>query len=301
MAATVMPGVVLMMRLATPWHMKPAPRMPTRIGLPCSARAPNAVSTINMPLSCEAERGDALLDRRFRSLEAVVVPVLLRDERDRQRPRKSEARIGVVQTALGARGVELSDLIAHVGLVAQRLVAVREPLRHVQPGEVVLGELHRDVLEIRRALRPQIDDDVDDRAAGTANELRLGHRGELKVHPANRSLARVRSDIRLRDERLQPVFGEFLLTERASEEPAFVAERRHVDQERAFQFRFGEDHHASKIADWNAARLCKGLAIATPVHPLPVGTKTPRKQTLFASSGYIPAAKPAAGPRPSLG
>src|SRR5438477_11513 len=41
-----MPGTLLTIWFVSPWPMKPAPTMPTRIGLPCASRALSAVSTI---------------------------------------------------------------------------------------------------------------------------------------------------------------------------------------------------------------------------------------------------------------
>ena len=56
---------------------------------------------------------------------------------------------------------------------------------------VVGGQLDRDVLEIRRALGAQVDDDVEDRATRAAHQLGLGGRRILKVHPAERPLRRL--------------------------------------------------------------------------------------------------------------
>ncbi len=45
-ATSTMPGVVLQIWLATPWAMKPAPTMPTRIGRPSASRSASALSTM---------------------------------------------------------------------------------------------------------------------------------------------------------------------------------------------------------------------------------------------------------------
>ena len=111
-----------------------------------------------------------------------------RDLADRQRPLEPEPRVVEAQAALRLRRVELADLVARLGAVLEHLVAVREPLRHVERAMIVGGQLDRDVLEVRRALRTQVDDDVEDRPARAAHELRLRSRRELEVHPAERPL-----------------------------------------------------------------------------------------------------------------
>ena len=138
-----------------------------------------------------------------------------------------------VQAALCARRVELADLVARLGLVLQHLVAVREALGHVERAVVVGGELDGDVLEVGRALRAQVDDDVENRAARAAHELRFRRRRILEVHAAQRALASVERDVGLRDDRLEPVLGEFVLAERAREETAVVLAALEVDDERA--------------------------------------------------------------------
>ena len=63
-----------------------------------------------------------------------------------------------------------------------------EALRHVERAHVVGIELDGDVLEVGWALRPQIDDDVEDGAARAAHDLGLGRRRVLEVHAAERAL-----------------------------------------------------------------------------------------------------------------
>ena len=103
-------------------------------------------------------------------------------------------------------------------------------------------ELDRDVLEVGRALRAQVDDDVEDRTPRASDELGLGRRRVLKVHAPQRSLGLVESNVGLRDDRLQSVIGELLLAERAREETAIVLAALDVDDEGALELGFGEDH-----------------------------------------------------------
>src|SRR4029079_15449269 len=103
------------------------------------------------------------------------------------RPLEAQTRVVEAQPALELRCVELADLVARLGLVDENLVAVREPLRHVERASVLLAELNRDVLEIRRALGTQVDDDVDDCSSRAPDELRLRRRRKLEMHSAKRA------------------------------------------------------------------------------------------------------------------
>src|SRR5689334_12019483 len=67
-----MPGTLLTIWLVRPWHMNPAPTMPTRIGRSRSAHAFNAVSTIHILSSAALQ-----LRRKVKALqpqEAVTPP-----------------------------------------------------------------------------------------------------------------------------------------------------------------------------------------------------------------------------------
>src|SRR6185369_7356734 len=121
--------------------MKPAPIMPTRIGLPCSSRARSALSTMIIAVVRSSE-GHALLELGLDFHERLPSVVLVRDDREWERPAQTQGRIIVHQAAFDARRVELADLIARLGFVFERLVAVGEALRYVQRSTIVRAELH---------------------------------------------------------------------------------------------------------------------------------------------------------------
>ena len=73
------------------------------------------------------------------------------------------------ETALTIRRVELANLVARLRAVAQRLITMREALWHVEGAAVLLVQLDGNVLEVGRAFRPQIYDDVENRAACAAH------------------------------------------------------------------------------------------------------------------------------------
>ena len=121
------------------------------------------------------------------------------------------------ETALTIRRVELADLVARLRAVAQRLITMREALWHVEGAAVLLVQLDGNVLEVGRAFRPQIYDDVENRAACAAHQLGFRRWGKLEMHSAQRPLLKVVRDICLRDDRLESLSGEFFLAEGACE------------------------------------------------------------------------------------
>src|SRR3954466_15937397 len=105
-----MPGTLWTIWLVSPWPMNPAPIMPTRIGFPCSSLAMRALSTMIMI----ASRSHPALHLGPHFLQMFPGGVLRRDDADRQRPRKSQARIERRESAFRLRRVELSDLVARL-------------------------------------------------------------------------------------------------------------------------------------------------------------------------------------------
>src|SRR5882672_1098352 len=216
-AAMRMPGTLCVIWLVSPWPMKPAPTMPTRIGLPSRSRAFSALSTIitvpSQPCPCcptqvgavpSATRLDAHFTLQFRLdlIQGQPAAVLGRHLADRKRPAQPEPAIVVQEAAFGRRRVELADLVAGLGLVGEHLVAMRKPLGHVERAVVVGGELDSDVIQIGRALRSQIDDDVENCTARAPHQLGLCRRRVLEMHAAERSLAGVEGDVALCDDGL---------------------------------------------------------------------------------------------------
>src|SRR5262249_13251131 len=182
-----------------PWPMKPAPTIPTRIGLPCSWRALSALSTMIMAFPPAARRSNRHLPLQFRLdlVERLPGAILRGDLPDGQRPGKSEATVVERQPAFGVRRVELSDVVAGLGAVFEHLVSVRETLRDVERAVVFGAQLDRDVLEIGRTLRTQVDDDVQDRSARGAHQLGLGRGRVLEVHPPHSPFVLVEGDVGL--------------------------------------------------------------------------------------------------------
>src|SRR5712692_9627805 len=128
MAAIRMPGTLCAIWLVSPWPMNPAPIMPTRIGLPCSSLAFKARSTMIMAASRFHPASHLGLDK----LEVCPSGVLGGDDGDRHRPLQTQARVERREPALAAGRVEFAHLVAGLRRVLERLIAVREALRHVE-------------------------------------------------------------------------------------------------------------------------------------------------------------------------
>src|SRR3954471_24854380 len=244
-----MPGPLFSIWFVSPCPMKPAPTMPTRMGLPCSWRALSALSTMIMLFLpwATASNGHPPLQLRLDLVERLPVTVLGGDLAHGQRPLESEPAIVEGQPALGGRRIELADVIAGFGAVLQHLVPVREPLGHVERAVVVGAQLDGDVLEIRRALGPQVDDDVEDRSAGRPHQLGLGSRRVLEVHPPDGALVAIEGDIGLGDHGLEPVLLELALAEDAREDPAVVLPPLEIEDIGAPQSGLSEDHRRTPL------------------------------------------------------
>src|SRR3989449_9874674 len=237
--------------------MKPAPIMPTRIGLPCSSRAWRALSTMIMTFPRPASNGHPSLQLRLDVCQELPAVVLRRDFGDGKRPFQAEPGIVVHQPALRARRIELAHLVARLRPVLEDLVPVREPLGHIQTTVVVGRELNGDVVEIGGALRPQVYDDVEDGSPGAPHEFGLGRGRELEVHPAHRALLLIESNIGLGDERLEPVLSELSLAEDPGKEAPVVLAAIHVEDEGALELRLDEDHDMVPSLGENMRRYSK--------------------------------------------
>ena len=119
---------------------------------------------------------------------------------------------------------------------------MREALRHVQRTAVLFVQLNGNVVEIARAFRAQIYDDIKNRAAGAPHQLGLRRRRKLEVHSTHCALPKVVRDICLCDNGLESVSGEFFLAESSREKPSWVFPAFKVDNVRSLKLCFSEFH-----------------------------------------------------------
>src|SRR6267378_2656024 len=104
------------------------------------------------------------------------------------------------------------------------------------------------MLKVGGAFGAQIDDNVEDGAAGAANELGFRGRRELEMHSANRALADIESDIGLGNNRFEAVRLEFVLTKRTSKKAARIFSAFQVEDKGPLQFRLSKNHTQYRLS-----------------------------------------------------
>jgi hypothetical protein len=114
--------------------------------------------------------------------------------------------------------------------------------RHIEGTVIGLGQLDGDVVEVGRALRAQVDDDVQNRTTRAAHEFCLGCGWILKVHAAQCAFLVVKSDICLHNYGLEPVRLELLLTESPCKEASIIFFAINVNDICTFEFGFSKNH-----------------------------------------------------------
>ena len=154
---------------------------------PRAARQDNSLSYHILALINEVQR------RRHALLERRCFHILIRQNHRLNRP--LDANLGVVpaDVAIALRRIVVVRLVLHLDIVRQRDEAMRKAARDEELLLVLRRELHADPLaKLRRALA-DVHRHIEDRAARRTQELRLAHRIELIMQPAQRPLlSRVR-------------------------------------------------------------------------------------------------------------
>ena len=136
------------------------------------------------------------------------------------RPCDAEGRVVVAQAALGAGGVGIGDEVGRLGVVLERQVAVGEALGHVEHPAVLRGELEALPPAAGGRVGAQVDDGVEERAAGAAHHLHLGVGAFWKCMPRSVPACGVGRGVLLHEAGGEAVGGELLLAEGAGEPAA---------------------------------------------------------------------------------
>jgi len=153
--------------------------------------------------------------------------VTRRNDRWRNRPRDPEVGIVERDREILVRVVRAIDPVADIGGRRQGLKAVQKSPRHVEVKKVGVVELDRHLLAESRRIRPDVDDDIMDRAVGAADEFGLTA-ARPAMHATDCALHRTGLGIleeRRAGARRAEVVVEDLGVERSGEEPALVEER----------------------------------------------------------------------------
>jgi len=98
-------------------------------------------------------------------------------DRRRRRPWDCELRIVVSYRHITVGSVKFIDSVNDIGNCSQRLEPMEEPARNVDLGaDLIVEHKGHNLAEGRRAW-PGIDDNIEHRAVGAANQLRLSRAG----------------------------------------------------------------------------------------------------------------------------
>ena len=154
---------------------------------PRAARQDNSLTYHNSALIHKIQR------RRHALLERRRLRVLVRQDHRLKRPRDADVRVIPVDVAVALRRIVVVRLVLHLDVIRQRDEAMRKAARDEELLLVLRRQLHADPLaKLRRALA-DVDRHIKDRPARRAQQLRLTHRIELVMQPAQRPLlSRVR-------------------------------------------------------------------------------------------------------------
>ena len=181
---------------------------------------------------------DEVQRRRDSFLERRRFHILIRQNHRLNRPLDADLRVVPADVAVALGRVVIVCLVLHLDIIRQRDEAMCKAARNEELLLILRRKLHADPLaELRRALA-DIDRYIKDRAARRAQELRLAHRIELIMQPAQRPLlSRVRlvilhkiyMDARLFHLALRPTLHE---------PPARIAEYLRLQHIDPLEFRF---------------------------------------------------------------
>src|SRR3954464_2279908 len=125
-----------------PRAMKPAPTIPTLIGVPARCNRSSSRSTMNIPPSLLASGRDDVLD--FRGQKIRPAAVLVGDDGGLGRPLNAECRIIPSHPTLRSGCIELRDDVNHLGLIDEGQKRICAAFRDEQHAIASSAKLHRD-------------------------------------------------------------------------------------------------------------------------------------------------------------
>ena len=174
----------------------------------------------------------------------------------RQRPFDADVGIVVLERLVDAGLVVGVLLVEDVGRVAEHAEAVGEADRRVEEVHVLVAELEALPLPEGRRPAAHVDEDVEDRPAPAAHELRRAA-PDGEVHPAHDAAARARVVV-LDHLLVDPELHEAAAAVGLAEEAALVAEDVGREQDRALQARVESSHRAGTLPTAPPARETSG-------------------------------------------
>lgn len=167
------------------------------------------------------------------------------------RPGDGEGGI-VISVPAGVTGdIGAAHAVEHIGIGDEGEKSVSATFGDEELVDLVRRKLCAKPLPEGRALGPQIDDDVEDRASRHLDQLSLGKRLVLEMHAAQGVGLVVVGKIALCECKIDTRGGEFVRAIGSREKPPVVAPRFGLDQETAWDSGLVENHGV--ILMWGTA------------------------------------------------
>src|ERR1700752_1508674 len=125
---------------------------------------------------------------------------------------------------------------------------MRESFWNIDCAMIIFGQFNFNMLEVGRAFRAKVDNDVNDGAPCTTYCFCLRRWRKLKVHSPKRTFVMIEGYVSLGDRGLQSMRSKFLLAESSCEDPAIVASRLDLNDISTFQCGLGKNHIPSEVS-----------------------------------------------------
>jgi hypothetical protein len=180
--------------------------------------------------------------------ESLPSQILCGDNGDGTWP--GDGELGVVEAKPIGRLGDIGDvhLVKDLDIIAERLEPMRTTGRDIEAEVVFGGQLKRFPAPMAWRVRPQVGHHVVNGAARAANELYLGMRWPLEVHPAQRACTPRHRKALLGEHCCESVRGERGAVEQAAKTAAFVGMAFNPDRPETRDRCRLEDHHPLLIS-----------------------------------------------------
>ena len=150
--------------------------------------------------------------------------------------------------------IRRADLVKDLAIVFERDESVREPARNEQLVPLLRGENETGPAAKARRVAANVERDIEDRAAGHADEFVLGRWRDLEVKPANDAAASRMRIIVLNEAHIDPRIREPSVAPDLGKEAAFVEPSVRSKLDQPFDFERAQLNHYRTPARGGADR-----------------------------------------------
>ena len=143
--------------------------------------------------------------------------------------------------------MKLAHLIFYLSVISQSLKAVGKQSRNEKGTSIFHAQLDCQMMTVSNRLRTQIYHDIMNRAAHTADKLRLTRWRLLVMHASQCARLEIGREIALNNSRVEPVLRELSGAEGAREEAALVLVWLEINNKHAAEGSFSKFHGAMRV------------------------------------------------------